>query len=147
MNSCLLQTKSLSVNEVYVSCNSLAVKVLLAADVVAMPSKFTNEKWKTAQRADEAITQVISYLQKKPDTKVDRKSLSVEACGMLRQKDKLVLKSDLLYRQLASQLQDQPTYQFVLPKKYRQQALTACHDDVGLFSIERTSCLIKDQFY
>ena len=94
MSSCLLQTKSLSIAEAYVSCNPLAVKALLAADVET-PSKFTNEQWKAAQR-------VIGYLQKKSNTEVDRKSLSVEAHGMLRQKDKLVLKSHLLYRQLTS---------------------------------------------
>ena len=66
---------------------------------------------------------------------------------MLRQKDKLVLKSDLLYRQCTNQLQDQPIYQFMLPMKYQQQALTACYDDVDHFRVERTNCLIKDQFY
>ena len=102
MSSCFLQPKSLSVAQGYVSYNSLAVKALLAADVVETPSKFSNEKCKAAQRADEAITKVIGYLQKKPDTEVDRKSLSSETCGMLRQKDKLVLKSDLPHRQLTS---------------------------------------------
>ena len=55
-------------------------------DVVETLSKLTNEQWKAAQRADKAIAQVIGYLQKKPDTEADRKSLSVEACGMLRKK-------------------------------------------------------------
>ena len=62
-------------------------------------------------------------------------------------KDKFVLKSDLLYRQLTSWLQDQLTYHIVLPKKYWQQALTGCHDNVGHFGIKRTSCLIKDWIY
>ena len=31
--------------------------------------------------------------------------------------------------------------------KYQQQDLTACHDDVGYFGVERTGCLIKDQLY
>ena len=92
------------------------------------------------------ITKVLDYLQEKPDT-VDRKSLSSEAHGMLRQKDWLVLKSDLLYRQCTGWLQDQPTYQFELPTKYQQHALAAGHDNVGHFGVERTSCLIKDQFY
>ena len=93
-SSCLLQTKSLSVIEAYVSCNPLAVKFLLVTDVVETPSKFTNKQWKVAQRADKAIAQVINYLQKIPDTKVERKLLSVEAHGMLRPKNTLVLKSE-----------------------------------------------------
>ena len=36
------------------------------------------------------------------------------------EKDRLVLKSDLLYRQPTGQLQDQPMYQFVLPTKHQQ---------------------------
>ena len=38
-------------------------------------------------------------------------------------------------------------YQFVLLTKYLQQALAACYDNVGHFGVERTSCLIKDQFH
>ena len=68
---------------------------MLATEIVETPNKFTNEQWKAAQRADEVIAQVLDYLQKKPDT-VDRKSLSDEAHGMVRQNDKLVLKCDLL---------------------------------------------------
>ena len=99
VGSCLLQTKSLSVAEAYIS--SQAVKALLATDVVETPNKFTNEQWKAAQRADAVITQMLHYLKKKPVT-VDKKSLSDEVHGMLRQKDKLVLKSDLVYRQCRS---------------------------------------------
>ena len=36
--------------------------------------------------------------------------------------------------------------QFVLPRPFRKQPLEACHDEVGLLGIERTS-LIKDRFY
>ena len=70
----MLQTKPLSVAETCVSCNQLAVKAFLAPDVAETSIKFTNEQWKAAQRAYKAITQVIGYLQKKPDTEVDRKS-------------------------------------------------------------------------
>ena len=86
--SCLLQPKSLSVAETYISFNPLAVKALLANSVVETPSEFTNKQWKAAQRTDKAIAQVIGYLQQKPGTEVDRKLLSVEAHGILRQKDK-----------------------------------------------------------
>ena len=60
VGSCLLQTKSLSVAEAYIVPQ--AVKVLLAADVVETPHKFTKEQWKAAQRADAVIAQVLNYL-------------------------------------------------------------------------------------
>ena len=127
-----LATQLLSVAEAYISPQ--AVKALLGIDALETPNNITNEQWKAAQRADEVTTQVLGYLQKKSDT-VDRKSLFHEVHGMLRQKDKLVLKSDMVYRQCTSQLQDQPMYQFMLPMKYQQQALTACDDDVGHFGV------------
>ena len=37
--------------------------------------------------------------------------------------------------------------QFVLPKKYWQKALEACHDNVGHLEIERTLSLLCDRFY
>ena len=37
--------------------------------------------------------------------------------------------------------------QFILPKKYWQKALEACHDDVGHLGIERTLSLLCDRFY
>ena len=37
--------------------------------------------------------------------------------------------------------------QFVLPKKYWQKALAACHDNMGHLQIERTLSLLHDRFY
>ena len=64
--SCLLQTNSLSIAEAYV--NPLAINELLATGVVETLNKFTNKKWKAAQRADEVIAQELRYLQMEPDT-------------------------------------------------------------------------------
>ena len=82
MSSFFLQTQLLYVGKTYVRGNPLAEKVLLVADVVEIPSKFPNKPWKAAQRANEAITKVIGYLQKKQDTEVDRKSLPVKAINL-----------------------------------------------------------------
>ena len=37
--------------------------------------------------------------------------------------------------------------QFILPKKYWQKALEACHDNVGHFGKERTLSLLRVRFY
>ena len=37
--------------------------------------------------------------------------------------------------------------QFVLPRKYWQRALEACHDNEGYLGIERTLSLLCDRFY
>ena len=39
------------------------------------------------------------------------------------------------------------TMQLVLPESYRKQALQGCHDDLGHLEIERTTDLLRDQFY
>ena len=38
-------------------------------------------------------------------------------------------------------------FQFVLPKPYWKQSLEACHDNMGHLGIERTTSLLRDQFY
>ena len=35
----------------------------------------------------------------------------------------------------------------MLPKQYWKQALDACHDNMGHLGIERTTSLLRDQFY
>ena len=35
----------------------------------------------------------------------------------------------------------------MLPKQYWKQALEACHDNMGHLGIERTTSLLRDQFY
>ena len=42
---------------------------------------------------------------------------------------------------------DQPSLQFVLPMTYRQQAMRACHDDIGHLGLERSLDLLRDRFY
>ena len=51
---------------------------------------------------------------------------------MLRHKHQFVLRNGLLYKRIQFCSWDQPLLQFVLPTTYRQQAMTACHDDIGL---------------
>ena len=44
-------------------------------------------------------------------------------------------------------LWDQPSLQFVLPTTYRDQAVRACHDDIGHLGSERSLGLLRDRVY
>ena len=52
-----------------------------------------------------------------------------------------------MYRKVQSCSHDQPSLQFVLTENYRQQAMKACHDDIGHLGLERSLDLLKDIFY
>ena len=53
----------------------------------------------------------------------------------------------LLYRKVQFHSCDQPSLQYLLPQNYRQQAMKACHDDIGHLGLERALDLPKDRFY
>lgn len=64
---------------------------------------------------------------------------------MLRVIDQLVLTNDVLYRKRI--IGREPLFQLVLPKAFRQVALTELHDSVGHLGIERTVDLVRQRFY
>ena len=55
-----------------------------------------------------------------------------------------VIQNSLFYHKIKSNQWNQPSLQFVLPIKFRKQALHACHDDVGHLGLERSLDLLKD---
>ena len=66
---------------------------------------------------------------------------------MLRHKHQFILRNGLLYKKIQFCSKDKPSLQFVLPMRYRQQAIKACHDDIGHLGLERSLDLLKDRFY
>ena len=66
---------------------------------------------------------------------------------MLRHRHHFILKNGLLYKKKQFHSCDQQSLQFVLPQKYRHQAMKACHDDIGDLGLERSFDLLKDRFY
>ena len=65
---------------------------------------------------------------------------------MLRHKQQF-LRNGLLYKKVQFYSHDQTTLQFVLPQNYREQAMNACHNDIGHLGLERSLDLLKDRFY
>ena len=40
-----------------------------------------------------------------------------------------------------------PMIQFVLPLRFRERALEACHDEIGHLGFERSIDLLRDRFF
>ena len=68
-----------------------------------------------------------------------------EFCTMLHLKQQFLLQNGLLYRKIKVPFRDQPSLQFIMPTVFRQQAMLACHDDVGHWGLERSLDLLKGQ--
>lgn len=64
---------------------------------------------------------------------------------LLRVQDQLILSYEVLYRKC--KIENQPHFQLVLLKKYRQMALMNLHDDVGHLGYERTVELMQARYY
>ena len=73
--------------------------------------------------------------------------MTVEMRTMLRHKQQFSLRNGLLYRKVQFHSHDQPFLQFMLPQNYREQAMKACHDDIGHLGLERSLDLLQDRFY
>ena len=59
----------------------------------------------------------------------------------------LEIENELLYRRIKLKDQDEDTYQFVVPRKYRLLALELLHDQFGHLGIDRTTVLAIGRFY
>ena len=75
-----------------------------------------------------------------------RKHKKAVLAFLLKQKDTYCRRKGLLYRKLRHCNRDEYTFQFVLPSKYRNQALKGCHDDITHLGVERYLDLLRDRF-
>ena len=73
--------------------------------------------------------------------------MTVEMRTMLRHKQHFILRNGLSYRKGQLCSHDQPSLQFLLPQNYREQAMKACHGNIGHLGLERPLNLLKDRFY
>ena len=111
---------------------------------VTVAAKINNEQWQMEQSKDEVILKVLEALRNK--TKTSAFSDEDVKC-LLRHQNHLVVRDQLLYRKNIDSTMHTEQWQFVLPTTFREQALQACHDNVGHLGIERTTHLLKDHFY
>jgi transposase InsO family protein len=114
---------------------------VLSSELQNDPKQSTVD-WAVAQEDDKVISMARRYARGYvPSVKL----LRGEQRAFYRERDRLVLKSDVLYRRRENP--DGTKYQLVLPSQYRNKAIHGCHDDVGHLGREKTLELVRDRFF
>ena len=107
-------------------------------------AKMTNADWQKEQMNDEDIGMVLRCIS---GEQCDRSKISEDCKTILRRRSRLITRNGLLYRKFICTNTKEQVFQFVLPRKFRLEALQACHDNIGHLGIERTHTLLRDRFY
>ena len=138
-----------------VSKSSLIESVSCNADVIPTEldkttSKLSNINWMKEQRLDPNLGVIIRLIESEQlfKRKLQGKD-STELKSFLRNKRCLKLYKDVLYRKSYSDnsTTKKTMWQLVVPKLFRERALSGCHDDVGHQGILRTLSLLRERFY
>ena len=106
--------------------------------------KKSRDDWKTEQENDPIIGPVIRAMRSK---KYDTSEMNDDSRRLLHSRSRLLFRCGLLYRKVFDGQMQENKFQFVLLKPYWKQSLEACHDNMGHLGIERTTRLLRDQFY
>ena len=106
--------------------------------------KKSRDDWKTEQKNDPIIGPVIDAMKSK---KYDTSQMNDDSKRLLHGRRRHLFHCGLLYRKVFDGQLHKNKFQFVLPKPYWKQSLEACHDNMGHLGIERTTSLLRDQFY
>ena len=138
-----------------VSKSSLIESVSCSTDVIPTEldkttSKLSNINWMKEQRLDPNLGVIIRLIESGQlfKRKLQGKD-STELKSFLRNKRCLKLIKDVLYRKSYSDnsTTKKTMWQLVVPKLFRERALSGCHDDVGHQGILRTLSLLRERFY
>ena len=112
--------------------------------------KLSNINWMKEQRLDPNLGVIIRLIESGQlfKRKLQGKD-STELKSFLRNKRSLKLIKDVLYRKSFSDnsTTKKTIWQLVVPKIFRERALSGCHDDVGHQGILRTLSLLRERFY
>ena len=129
-----------------VSCNT----DVIPTELDKTTSKLSNINWMKEQRLDPNLGAIIRLIESGQlfKRKLQGKD-STELKSFLRNKRCLKLYKDVLYRKSYSDnsTTKKTMWQLVVPKLFRERALSGCHDDVGHQSILRTLSLLRERFY
>lgn len=100
------------------------------------------------QKADPVIHAVLLFLQqRRMPGHVERQGLHPAVLGLLRQWDRLTLRTGLLYRTHQRPDGGEWVYQLVLPESLREEVFQLLHTHHGHQGIERTTELIRQRCY
>ena len=137
-----------------VTKSSLIESVSCSAGIIPteldMNDKLSNINWIKEQRLDPNLGVIIRLIESGQlfKRKLQGKD-STELKSFLRNKRSLKLIKDVLYRKSFSDnsTTKKTMWQLVVPKIFRERALSGCHDDVGHQGILRTLSLLRERFY
>ena len=104
-----------------------------------------NINWESEQMNDDVlkrVRQAVTSGNKTTVTEDDPSDLKL----ILREFPKLEIHQGVLYRRI-HQTTGSARRQLVLPQKFRKQAITSLHNDLGHLGMERTIALARDRFY
>ena len=110
--------------------------------------KISKNEWAVKQCEDPEIG--IIYRLVKGNRHLQCKLKDVENLNskiILRYKQDLIMKNNLLYQKIQLKNKDSITFQFIVPCDYRKQALTAVHDEFGHLGIDRSTVLLQERFF
>ena len=122
-------------------CVSQHVVDEISSPVFSLQS-LSSRKWQELQGEDQTISLVVSAMKDPSKSRL----LSAEAIKLYRQKSKLCLKDQVLYRKRKDH-HGQLVEQLVLPDKYHGDALKAVHDQMGHMGRDRTLNLLIERFF
>ena len=118
---------------------------VISKAVLTIPSqKITHNQWQEEQQNNEVILEVLRALKNKLKSS-EFKHEDIRC--LLRHKDQLVIRNQLLFHRYVDSITGTEMLQFVLPTSFWEKALQACHDNAGHLGIERMTHLLKDRFY
>ena len=130
----------------YVSCSAKVIPTELDNNT----DKLSTINWMKEQRLDPNLGVIIRLIESGQlfKRKLQGKD-SAEIKSLLRNKKSLKLVKDVLYRKSYSDnsTTKKSIWQLVVPKLFRERALSGCHDDVGHQGIPRTLSLLRERFY
>ena len=129
-----------------VSCSTEVIPTELDKNT----DKLSSINWIKEQRLDPNLGVIIRLIE---SGQLSKRKLqgkdSTEIKSFLRNKKSLKLVKDVLYRKSYSDNSKtkKTLWQLVVPKLFRERALSGCHDDVGHQGILRTLSLLRERFY
>jgi hypothetical protein len=126
--------------------DALAMNITVVDQIpeeIELFDQFNYKLWRKAQRDDPVIRTVIQRISDGSTRSQSGEDKSVTQ--LLKEKNSLLLKRGVLYRKRT--VNEEETYQLVLPDDYQSQALIGLHDEVGHPGKDRTLSLLRERFY
>ena len=114
----------------------------------ALRPSLEQQKWRRRQQDDSEIKKIMQMI--KEDTWLSYRYTRLDEDSMkcyVKVRADLEIENELLCRRIRLKDQEEDTYQFVVPRKYRTLALEVLHDQFGHLGIDRTTVLATGRFY